>query len=326
MTIFTGIQPSGIITIGNYIGAIKNFKEINSSGVESFMCIVDQHALTIPKSKDVNYDSIKTLVALYIAMGITDDANIFIQSHVPGHTQLAWVLMCFAKNGELERMTQYKDKSSKNISVSAGLFTYPVLMAADILLYDTTHVPVGIDQKQHVELTRDLAEKVNSFYDKDIFVSPECIIGENTKKIYSLTQPEFKMSKSDENIKSYISMLDDESTVLKKLKSATTDSLNLINYDRENQPGVSNLVSIFATFEDISIEQTLEHFKDQGYGFLKTEVARSITNTLKPIQDKYYAIINDQELIDQALLKGTKRANEIANKKIKDVYKEIGFM
>ena len=326
MRIFTGIQPSGIITIGNYIGAVKNFKEINTNDVESFMCVVDQHAFTIPKDQKTTNESIRTLVALYMAMGLLEESNVFVQSHVPAHTQLAWILMCFAKNGELERMTQYKDKSAKNISVSAGLFTYPVLMAADILLYDTSHVPVGIDQKQHVELTRDLATRFNSFYNNETFIIPECVISESSKKIYSLTNPDAKMSKSDANPKSFISMLDDEKTVLKKLKSATTDSVGVINYDPENQPGVSNLLTIFTTLEEISMDDTLKHFKDQGYGFLKTEVARVITKTLTPIQERYYAIINDQSLIDQALEKGTARANEYANKKIKEVYDTIGFM
>jgi tryptophanyl-tRNA synthetase len=199
-------------------------------------------------------------------------------------------------------------------------------MAADILLYDTSHVPVGIDQKQHVELTRDLATRFNSFYNNETFIIPECVISESSKKIYSLTNPDAKMSKSDANPKSFISMLDDEKTVLKKLKSATTDSVGVINYDPENQPGVSNLLTIFTTLEEISMDDTLKHFKDQGYGFLKTEVARVITKTLTPIQERYYAIINDQSLIDQALEKGTARANEYANKKIKEVYDTIGFM
>ncbi|MBL0701836.1 MAG: tryptophan--tRNA ligase, partial [Spiroplasma sp.] len=326
MVIFTGIQPSGIITLGNYIGSIKNFKQNNNKDDTSYFCIVDQHALTMPKPSAERHTSIKTLVALYMAMGLDEETNIFIQSDVPGHSQLAWTLMCFAKNGELERMTQYKDKSNKNIAVSAGLFTYPVLMAADILLYDTQIVPVGADQKQHIELTRDLAERFNNYYDKEVFILPEPIINEQTSKIYSLVDPTVKMSKSDENPKSYISMLDDEKTIMKKVKSATTDSLGIIKYDEKNQPGVANLLTIFSDLKNISIDEALIHFEGCGYGDLKVQTAEVIIKELKPIQERFNIIINNDSLINEALNKGTKTANDKATTKIKEVYNAIGFL
>lgn len=322
--IFTGIQPSGVITLGNYLGSIKNF-ESNLNNEESLICVVDQHAYTIPKDPTEFRENIKTLIALYIAMGLDKTSNIFVQSHVKEHTELAWILMCNAKLGELDRMTQFKDKSQKNISVSAGLYTYPVLMAADILLYKTTTVPVGIDQKQHVELTRDLAERFNSFYKTETFVIPEPVINKSTAKIYSLTDPTKKMSKSDENKKSFISMLDDEKTIMKKVKSATTDSVGVINFDEENQPGVSNLLVIYKTLKNITMEETLEFFNDKQYGFLKVEVANAIIEELKPIQEKYNAIINDDVLLNEVIDNGAKKARTVAIKTIEEVRNVVGF-
>jgi len=322
---FTGIQPSGDLTLGNYIGSIKNFKKNNKKEDTSYFCIVDQHALTIPKDAKTQKENIDKLVALYIAMDLHKEANVFIQSHVPAHTQLAWVLMCHGKMGELERMTQYKDKSSKNVSTSVGLFTYPVLMAADILLYDSEVVPVGQDQKQHVELTRDLAEKMNSFYKEELFVLPTPVISKTSAKIYSLTDPTAKMSKSDENPKSYISLLDDEKVIMKKLKSATTDSLGEINYDPENQPGVSNLLTIYKELKEISMDETVAFFKGKGYGDLKVGVAEVIIEEFKPIQARYYELRENTSEIEKALENGAETANLQANKKINEVYKVIGL-
>lgn len=322
--IFTGIQPSGVITLGNYLGSIKNF-ESNLNNEESLICVVDQHAYTIPKDPKEFRDNIKTLVALYIAMGLDKTSNIFVQSHVKEHTELAWILMCNARLGELDRMTQFKDKSQKNISVSAGLYTYPVLMAADILLYKTTTVPVGIDQKQHVELTRDIAERFNSFYKTSTFVIPEPVINKSTAKIYSLTDPTKKMSKSDENPKSFISMLDDEKVIMKKVKSATTDSVGVINFDEENQPGVSNLLVIYKTLKNITMEETLEFFSEKQYGFLKVEVANAIIEELKPIQERYNAIINDDELLNTVINNGAEKARNVALNTIKEVRDVVGF-
>ncbi len=325
MRIFTGIQPTGQITLGNYLGSIKNFNATNTAGDESFFCIVDLHALTTTPNAKTLYENIKSLTAFYIALGLDKTTNIFIQSQVAGHSELAWILQCHTRNGELERMTQFKDKSQKQEAPSTGLFTYPVLMAADILLYDTDIVPVGVDQKQHIELTRDLAERMNRFYDKELFTIPEPKIQGPSAKIYSLTNPEKKMSKSDENPKSYILMLDDEKTITKKIKSATTDSVGVVNFDPENQPGVSNLLTIYAACKNISIDDAVTYFKPEGYGFLKTEVAKAIWEELKPIQERYYEIINDDALIKSALIKGQTKANEVATAKMQEIHQTIGF-
>ncbi len=325
MRIFTGIQPTGQITLGNYLGSIKNFNATNTAGDESFFCIVDLHALTTTPNAKTLYENIKSLTAFYIALGLDKTTNIFIQSQVTGHSELAWILQCHTRNGELERMTQFKDKSQKQEAPSTGLFTYPVLMAADILLYDTDIVPVGVDQKQHIELTRDLAERMNRFYDKELFTIPEPKIQGPSAKIYSLTNPEKKMSKSDENPKSYILMLDDEKTITKKIKSATTDSVGVVNFDPENQPGVSNLLTIYAACKNISIDDAVTYFKPEGYGFLKTEVAKAIWEELKPIQERYYEIINDDALIKSALIKGQTKANEVATAKMQEIHQTIGF-
>lgn len=325
MRIFTGIQPTGTLTLGNYLGSIKNFKKTINPEDESFFCIVDLHALTVTPDAQTLKENIKSLCALYIALDLHELTNIFIQSNVRAHSELAWLLQCHTRNGELERMTQFKDKSQKRINVSTGLFTYPVLMAADILLYDADIVPVGVDQKQHIELTRDIAMRVNSFYQKDLFTIPEPKIEGPSAKIYSLSDPQKKMSKSDENVKSFISMLDDEKTITKKIKSATTDSIGEINFDPENQPGVSNLLTIYSTCRGISMDETLAHFKNQGYGFLKTEVAKAVCDELLPIQERYYEIMKNEQLIIESLKKGTDAANKIAENKIKTVKEAFGL-
>lgn len=325
MRVLTGIQPSGVITLGNYLGSIKNFEKEIEHADESFIFIADLHALTVnPNPNDIN-QNIKTLLALYIAMGMHKKSNIFLQSNIKEHSELNWFLQCQTKLGELDRMTQFKDKSQKNISVSVGLYTYPSLMAADILLYDTDCVPVGEDQKQHLELTRDLANRFNSFYKKDIFKIPEALIKKDSKKIYSLTDPNKKMSKSDENVKSFISILDDEKTVLKKIKSATTDSVGEINFDPENQPGVSNLLNIFALCKEKSMDETLEFFKGKNYGYLKEEVAKSISSVLTPIQEEYEKIINDNNILKTVLEEGKNKVEPIAKAKIKMIKKELGL-
>lgn len=323
MVTFSGIQPSGIVTLGNYLGALKHFKA-NGAKEDNLYCIVDLHAMTSTTDSKALRAQSKTLAAIYMALGIHEHSTIFIQSHVPMHSELAWILQCLARMGELERMTQYKDKSAKNIAVNSGLFTYPTLMAADILLYDTTDVPVGIDQKQHIEFTRDLAERFNNTY-RELFVLPEARIAKQGAKIYSLTDPTKKMSKSDENIKSYISILDDEATIRRKIKSATTDSIGEINFDEENQPGVSNLLTIYSLCKDISLEDTLVHFQGQNYGFLKSEVADAIVEELTPIQERYYEIINDKTLLNETLKAGSEVAGKKAYRKMQKVKKAVGF-
>lgn len=323
MVTFSGIQPSGIVTLGNYLGALKHFKA-NGAKEDNLYCIVDLHAMTSTTDSKALRSQSKTLAAIYMALGIHEHSTIFIQSHVPAHTELAWIFQCLARMGELERMTQYKDKSAKNVAVNVGLFTYPTLMAADILLYDTTDVPVGIDQKQHIEFTRDLAERFNSTY-RELFVLPEARIAKHGAKIYSLTDPTKKMSKSDENVKSYISVLDDEATIRRKIKSATTDSIGVINFDEENQPGVSNLLTIYSLCQDVSMDATLEHFAGQNYGFLKSEVADAIVNELLPIQARYEQIMSDKTLLNDTLKAGSEVAGKKAYRKMQKVRKAVGL-
>lgn len=324
---FTGIQPSGdSITLGNYLGSIKPYLNTQSNKENSFFCIVDQHAITAkviePKQLYIN---IKTAAATYIALDVHNQANLYIQSHVHQHATLGWLLQCYTKTGELDRMTQFKEKGKNQESVNTALYTYPVLMAADILLYHTTHVPVGLDQKQHVELCRDIAQRFNSTYNCDYFTIPTPVMDKNTSKIYSLTEPLKKMSKSDENPKSCIFILDTPKQIMKKVKSATTDSIGVINYDPENQPGVSNLLVIYSACKQISMQETLEFFKNQQYGFLKVEVAQAIIDELEPFQQKYTEIFNDDKLIDSVLESGAQVASVIATQTIKDVNKIIGL-
>lgn len=323
MITFSGVQPSGIVTLGNYLGALKNFKA-NGAKEENFYCIVDLHALTSQTDGAALRKQSKTLAAIYIALGIHEHSTIFIQSHVKEHSELAWILQCNSRIGELERMTQFKDKSAKNDVVNTGLFTYPVLMAADILLYDTNLVPVGQDQKQHLEFTRDLAERFNTNY-RELFTIPEPSIAKSGAKIYSLTEPTKKMSKSDSNVKSFISILDDEATIRRKIKSATTDSIGKINFDVENQPGVSNLLTIYSLCTNRTMDQTLEHFIGQNYGFLKSEVADSIIAELSPIQARYNEIISNKDLINETLKEGSEVASKRAWRKMQKVKRAVGL-
>lgn len=323
MVTFSGIQPSGIVTLGNYLGALKHFKQ-NGAKEDNLYCIVDLHALTSTKDSKALKAQSKTLAAIYMALGIHEHSTIFIQSHVPMHAEFAWILQCLARIGELERMTQFKDKSSKNIEVNSGLFTYPTLMAADILLYDTNIVPVGTDQKQHIEMTRDLAARFNNTY-REILTLPEPQIAKHGAKIYSLTDPSKKMSKSDSNPKSYISILDDEKVIRNKIKSATTDSVGQINYDFERQPGVSNLLTIYSLCENITIESALKHFEGHNYGFLKEQVATSIINELKPVQERYEQIINDKQLLNDTLKVGSEIAGKKAYRKMQKIKKAVGY-
>ena len=327
MRIFTGLKPTGELTLGNYIGSILNFDQNGITKDNSLLCIADLHAITVNPPENTELKRlVREQLAMYIALNIHNKTNIYLQSHIPAHSQLAWILTCFSKNGELDRMTQYKDKKDQSSSTSTGLYTYPILMAADILLYDTTHVPVGIDQKQHVEFCRNVADRFNSYYNCDLFTIPEPIIDQNTKKIYSLTDPSKKMSKSSTTPKSHILLTDSRSVVLKKMKSAVTDSLGIINYDVENQPGVSNLLSIYMAMKNISMNETLNHFDQQSYGFLKTEVAASISDVLEPVQKRYYEILEDETIINEVLTSGAKFASKIASKKIDDVYSIIGYL
>lgn len=322
-TIFSGIQPSGTITLGNYIGALKQFTELQDD-YNCYFCIVDQHAITVPQDRLKLRENIRSLAALYIAVGIDPEkATLFIQSEVPAHAQAGWMLQCVAYIGELERMTQFKDKSAGKEAVSAGLLTYPPLMAADILLYSAHLVPVGEDQKQHLELTRDLAERFNRKYN-DIFTIPDVRIPKEGARVMSLQDPSKKMSKSDPNTKAFISLLDEPKQIEKKIKSAVTDSEGKVRFDKEEKPGVSNLLSIYSVLSGKTIPEIEQHFEGKGYGEFKSELAEVVINHLKPIQKRYYELIESEEL-DQILDRGAEKANFAASKMVKKMENAMGL-
>ncbi|MEK4971455.1 tryptophan--tRNA ligase [Niallia sp. FSL R7-0648] len=322
-TIFSGIQPSGTITLGNYIGALSQFVELQDE-YNCFFCIVDQHAITVPQDRMVLRNNIRSLAALYLAVGIDPKkATLFIQSEVPAHAQGAWLMQCISYIGELERMTQFKDKSTGKDAVSAALLTYPPLMAADILLYSTDIVPVGEDQKQHLELTRDLAERFNKKYN-DILTIPEVRIPKVGARIMSLQDPTKKMSKSDTNNKATITLLDEPAQITKKIKSAVTDSEGIVKFDRENKPGVSNLLSIYSILSGESIQSLEEKYEGKGYGDFKSDLANVVVDALKPIQEKYNELMNSTEL-DDILDEGAAKANKVAGKMIKKMENAMGL-
>lgn len=321
--IFSGVQPTGTVTLGNYIGAFKQFTELQDE-YDCIFCIVDQHAITMPQDRLELRKNIRALAALYLAVGIDPEkVTLFIQSEVPAHAQAGWMLQCVSTIGELERMTQYKDKSAKNASVLAGLLTYPPLMAADILLYQTDIVPVGDDQKQHIELTRDLAERFNRKYN-DIFTIPDIRIPKNGARIMSLQDPMKKMSKSDPNKKAIITLLDDLKTIEKKIKSAVTDSEGIVSYDPINKPGVANLLTIEAALTGESIDSLVSKYEGSGYGDFKASVAKAVTEHLAPIQERYATLLNSAEL-DSILDSGAEKANLLANKTLKKMETAMGL-
>lgn len=322
-TIFSGIQPSGSLTLGNYLGALRHFPSLQDE-FNCFFCIVDQHAITVPQDRLALRKNIRSLAALYIASGIDPKkSTLFIQSEVPAHAQAGWMMQCISYIGELERMTQFKDKSHGKEGVSASLLTYPPLMAADILLYQTDVVPVGEDQKQHLELTRDLAERFNKKYN-DIFTIPEPRISEVGARIMSLQDPTKKMSKSDENHKATIFILDDVKQIEKKIKSAVTDSEGIVKYDKENKPGVSNLLTIYSILANKPITQLEQEYSGKGYGEFKADVAQAVINSLKPIQDQYYELI-DSEQLDEYLNEGAAKANLVAKKMLQKMENAMGL-
>lgn len=321
--IFSGIQPTATLTLGNYLGALKNFPPLQE-GNDCYFCIVDQHAITTPQDKDALKKNIKSLAALYLACGIDPEQSIlFIQSEVAAHAQLAWMMQCVSYIGELERMTQYKDKSRGKETVSAGLLTYPPLMAADILLYETDIVPVGDDQKQHIELTRNLAERFNKKYD-NIFTVPVPHIPKVGARIMSLVDPTKKMSKSDENKKATIFLLDEEKQIMKKIKSATTDSEQKIYYDKENKPGISNLLDIYSLCSGESVESLVKKYADQGYGTFKNDTAEAVLSMLRPIQAKYQDLVSSDKL-DLILDNGAEKARNKANQVLKKAEHAMGL-
>lgn len=321
--IFSGIQPSGSVTLGNYIGAMKQFVQLQNE-YDCFFCIVDQHAITVPQDRLELRKNIKTLAALYLAVGIDPEkSTIFIQSEVPAHAQAGWIFQCISYLGELERMTQFKDKSAGKESVLAALLTYPPLMVGDILLYSTDLVPVGEDQKQHIELTRDLADRFNKKYN-DIFKIPEISLPKEGARIMSLQDPTKKMSKSDPNKKATIAILDDPKQIEKNIKSAVTDSEGIVRYDVVNKPGVSNLMSIYSIFSGKSHDEIEAMYEGKGYGDFKSDLAQVVLAELIPIQERFYSLIDSEEL-DEILDRGAEKANKEANKMIKKMYNGMGL-
>lgn len=323
-TLFSGIQPSGVPTIGNYIGALKQFTEIQDE-YDCYFCIVDQHAITVPQDKAALRKNIRSLAALYLASGLDPEkVTLFIQSEVPAHAQAGWMLTTISSIGELERMTQYKDKAKdRKEGIPAGLLTYPPLMAADILLYGTNIVPVGEDQKQHLELARDLAERFNVRYN-DIFTIPEIRMPKVGGRIMSLQEPTKKMSKSDSNTKGFISLLDPPNTVAKKIKSAVTDSDGIVKYDKENKPGISNLLSIYSIFTSKPIAELEAMYEGKGYGDFKSDLADVMVEFITPFQEKYEYYMNSEEL-DRILDEGAEKARKKSFKMLKKMENAMGL-
>lgn len=325
--ILSGIQPSGILTLGNYLGALRNWVKIQNDYECNFF-VADLHAITVEQEPEKLRENIKSVIMQYIACGLDPEKNnIFIQSHVHEHAELGWILNCSTYMGELSRMTQFKDKSKKQENVKVGLFDYPVLMAADILLYDADYVPVGEDQRQHLEMARDIAQRFNSKYNKEIFKLPEGLITKNTARIMSLQDPTKKMSKSDTNKDAFISLLDNKETVLKKIKKAVTDSENIIKYSDE-KPGIKNLMDIYSATTEKTYKEIEEEFKNVGYGKFKQAVADSISNVLEPIQKRYFelALPENTKYINDICERGANVAHNIAKQKLNEVYNAIGFI
>ena len=326
--LLSGMQPSaGSLHLGNYLGALVNWAQMQDD-YNAYYVIVDLHAITVPQNPEELRQNSRRTAAQYLAAGIdVSKSALFVQSHVPAHAQLAWVLNCITGFGEASRMTQFKDKSQKAgaDSASVGLFTYPILQAADILLYQPKAVPVGEDQRQHVELTRDLATRFNSRFG-ETFVIPEAVILKETAKIYDLQNPTAKMSKSAADPKGLVNIMDENSVILKKIKSAVTDTDGIIKFDRESKPGVSNLLGIHSAISGRSIDSLVEQFDGEGYGALKAEVADVVIAAIEPIRERTNELLADQNELDLLLANGAERANELAEATLAKVYDAIGFL
>ncbi|MCD7824740.1 MAG: tryptophan--tRNA ligase [Clostridiaceae bacterium] len=322
--LYSGMQATGNLTLGNYLGALKNWLTLNEE-YECFWGVMDLHSLTVRQVPSEFRKNARNLLILYIAAGLDPKKNcIYFQSHVSAHAELAWLLNCFTYVGELNRMTQYKEKAAKHAdNVNAGLFTYPVLMAADILLYQADYVPVGKDQKQHLEITRDIAERFNAIYG-DVFTIPEPYFGKGGTKIMSLQNPEQKMSKSDENVNGSIYLMDDPDTILRKCKRAVTDSGSEVCY-REDKPGVSNLLEIYASCAGKSIEEAEKEFAGVGYGEFKTAVAEAVIAVLKPLQDECSRLQKEKDYIDALIKENDEKAAYFANKTLRKAKKKLGL-
>ncbi len=322
---FSGVQPSGNLTIGNYLGALRNFSHY-SEAYKCFYCVVDEHAITVRQNPaDLRRRTYETL-ALYIACGLDPNKNtLYVQSHVHEHAELAWILDCFTMFGELSRMTQFKDKSAKHAdNVNAGLFTYPTLMAADILLYQTDVVPVGIDQKQHVELTRDIANRFNQLY-PDTFTVPEPVVSSTGMKIMSLAEPTKKMSKSDENVNAVVYILDDKDTIIRKFKRAVTDSDTEVRYADE-KPGIQNLINIYSCFTGKKIPEIEQEFRGVGYGEFKLAVGEACSQALEGVQNAFKELMSDKKQLEDLMKKGSEEASWYARRTLGKVRKKLGFI
>ena len=321
--VFSGVQPTGNIHLGNYLGALKQFVELQGDH-ECIYCIVDMHAITVPQDPKELREHILDVAALYLAVGVDPKKSIvFVQSDVPGHAELSWVLTCNSYTGELSRMTQFKDKSKNKESAPTGLFSYPVLMAADILLYDTDIVPVGNDQKQHIELCRDIAIRINNKY-KKTFVVPDGRFLKEGARIMALDDPTKKMSKSAENIHSRISLLDEPSKIKKSIMKATTDSDGIVKFDTENKPGISNLLNIYSVLSGMTIPELETKYEGKGYGDFKKDLAEVVVAALAPIKERYEQIRHSDELIE-VLKDGASRADVIAKQTMKRVKENFGL-
>jgi tryptophanyl-tRNA synthetase len=325
--LLSGMQPSaGSLHLGNYLGALVNWTKMQDD-YNAYYCVVDLHAITVPQEPEALRRNTRITAAQYLAAGIDENKSaLFVQSHVPAHAQLAWVLMTLTGFGEAGRMTQFKDKSQKNgtDAASVGLFTYPVLQAADILLYQPKAVPVGEDQRQHIELTRDLATRFNSRFG-ETFVIPEGVILKETAKIYDLQNPTAKMSKSGDP-KGLVNIMDDSSVIVKKFKSAVTDLDGVIRFDREAKPGISNLLGIYSAITGESVGSLVARFDGAGYGALKTELADVVVAHIEPIRNRAEELLSDPAELDRLLAKGAAKANELAEKTLATVYERIGFI
>lgn len=322
--LFSGMQATGTLTLGNYLGALKNWVDLNDE-YECFYCVVDLHSITVRQDPATLRKRARDLLTLYIAAGLDPENNcIYYQSHVSGHAELSWILNCFTYMGELNRMTQFKDKAAKHAdNINAGLYTYPVLMAADILLFQADVVPVGVDQKQHLEITRDIAERFNSIYG-DVFTIPEPYIGKVGAKIMSLQDPVKKMSKSDENANASIYLMDDTDTIIRKFKRAVTDSGSDVIYS-EDKPGIKNLIDIYTSITQKSPTDVEQEFAGKGYGDFKLAVGETVASALKPVQDRFYELSKNKEYIDSIIKNNTEKANYYATKTLRKVQRKVGF-
>lgn len=322
--LFSGMQATGTLTLGNYLGALKNWVTL-SEEYECFYSVVDLHSITVRQEPAELRKRARNLLTLYIAAGLDPEKNcIYYQSHVSGHAELAWVLNCFTYMGELNRMTQFKDKSAKHAdNINAGLFTYPVLMAADILLYQADVVPVGNDQLQHLEITRDIAQRFNTIYG-DVFTVPEAYIGKQGARIMSLQEPTKKMSKSDENPNASVYLMDKPDDIMRKFKRAVTDSEGRIAYN-DTQLGVRNLLDIYCACKGITPEEAVKEFEGQGYAELKIAVGETVVSVLKPVQDEFERLGKDKAYIDGIIKANAEKANYIATKTLRKVQKKVGF-